>query len=305
MACVTILLATRNGADHLHEQLQSLMRQSHEDWRLWVSDDRSTDETPDILEWFRKDCGREVQIFEGPCKGATANFMSLLHRPDLPKGPLAYCDQDDVWFPGKLDRALTRLSGQAQSRPALYAGRAKIGASPELIRRDSPLFRKPPSFRNALIQAIGGGNTMMLSAEAVALMRAAGPRCRPAFHDWWSYQLVAGAGGAVIYDSEPMIFYRQHEGNMLGGNRGLSARRGRIGSLMQGKYHHWVSQNLKALGRCEELLTPDNRQVLSEFRALRKCRGTSALRSWRRAGLYRQNPLETALMATIAMTGRI
>ena len=47
-------------------------------------------------------------------------------------------------------------------------------------------------------------------------------------HDWWAYQLVSGAGGTVIYDPEPFVAYRQHAGNLIGGNQGL-ARQGARG----------------------------------------------------------------------------
>ena len=43
-------------------------------------------------------------------------------------------------------------------------------------------------------------------------------------HDWWAYQLVSGAGGTVIYDPEPLVAYRQHSGNLIGGNLGLRAK---------------------------------------------------------------------------------
>ena len=53
-------------------------------------------------------------------------------------------------------------------------------------------------------------------------------RRRSIAHDWWIYLLVSGAGGTVIYDPEPTVRYRQHGGNLIGGNLGLGApaRRG-------------------------------------------------------------------------------
>ncbi|MCR9114229.1 MAG: glycosyltransferase family 2 protein, partial [Rhodobacteraceae bacterium] len=305
MAPLTILMATRNGADHLVEQLMSIKLQTHEDWRLWVSDDGSTDETMDILNWFSRDVRQEVTLFRGPERGATANFLSLVHRPDLPAGPVAFCDQDDVWYPQKLERALNTLQAVETPGPALYAGRADIGLQPDAVTGTTRLFARPPCFNNALIQTIGGGNTMVLSSEATSLLREAGPDCKPAFHDWWAYILVSGAGGTVLYDSKPMLFYRQHAGNLLGPNRSLSARRGRFVSILRGHYHHWVTRNLTALERCSGILDPENRSRLKTFRDLRRSRGLKALKLWTEIGLHRQNRLETSLMAAAAMAGRI
>lgn len=305
MSRVTLLMATRNGADHLVEQLKSLQSQTHADWSLWVSDDSSTDETRDILDWFAREANREVRILEGPGRGATANFLSLVHHPDLPPGPLAFCDQDDVWYPGKLERALAAISSTGHDGPVLYAGRADIGLRPDAITGATTLFRRPPCFRNALIQTIGGGSTMVLSAAAADILRAAGPDCRPAFHDWWSYMLISGAGGTVLYDAEPIMFYRKHPGNVLGPNRSIRARQSRFGSIIKGQYHHWVTRNVTALDRCAHLLSDDTRNVLSAFRDLRRARGLKALRTWNRIGLHRQNRFETSLMAAAAMAGRI
>ena len=108
---VTILLTTWNGAAHLQQQLDSYLAQNHDAWDLWVSDDGSTDGTLEILNAFQaaERHRREVRIVAGPQRGHAANFLSLLCHPDLPAGPVALSDQDDVWLPGKLRLALSAL----------------------------------------------------------------------------------------------------------------------------------------------------------------------------------------------------
>ena len=103
---VTIVMATRNGAAHLAEQLDSIARQTHADWSLFVSDDGSTDDTKRILADFAR--SHPVTVVDGPRKGAAANFLSALCHPDLPLGTIALADQDDIWLPGKLARGLGR-----------------------------------------------------------------------------------------------------------------------------------------------------------------------------------------------------
>ena len=60
---------------------------------------------------------------------------------------------------------------------------------------------------------------MLFNAAAKGLFEAA-PGLEVVAHDWWAYQLVSGAGGAVVYDPEPMVGYRQHGRNLIGGNQG-------------------------------------------------------------------------------------
>ncbi|EPX82419.1 glycosyltransferase [Salipiger mucosus] len=301
---VTILLGTHNGAAHLSAQLASIARQNHRDWRLWVTDDASTDATPEIIDAFARAVPQEVRRLSGPGRGVAGNFLGTLCHPELPEGPVAFCDQDDIWYPHRLGRALDRLQA-ADAVPALYCSRTDVGIDPDRPWGTSPLWQRPPCFRNALIQTVAGGNTMVLSTEGAALARAAGCDPLPAFHDWWFYQLVSGAGGRILYDSQPTLFYRQHHKNQLGRNRGLQARYARLGTIWQGKYHHWITRNQRALQRCEHLLTEENRAILAEFVALRRRKGLGVVSGWQRLGLHRQGRLETALMTGAAALGRI
>ena len=87
-------MATRNGAAHLPAQLASLAAQSHSGWRLWVSDDGSTDATRALVQDFGRD--HDVRLIDGPQRGAAANFRTLLARAaqDAPQAALAFSDQD-------------------------------------------------------------------------------------------------------------------------------------------------------------------------------------------------------------------
>lgn len=52
-ANVDVLLATYNGAPFLETQLDSLLAQTHRNWRLIVRDDNSTDKTAEIIVSYR------------------------------------------------------------------------------------------------------------------------------------------------------------------------------------------------------------------------------------------------------------
>ena len=100
-------MATMNGAQYLEEQLASIRAQSYVNWSLWVSDDGSTDETVEIINRFKATLSdQSITILNGPRKGGAQNFLSLLANPVIKADFYAFCDQDDVWFPSKLKRAL-------------------------------------------------------------------------------------------------------------------------------------------------------------------------------------------------------
>ena len=102
-ASVAILLATFNGEKFLAEQLDSLQAQSVKNWRLYVSDDGSTDSTVDIIKRYQEAWGSDKLHYRlGPQKGFAQNFLGLACDPEIKADFYAFCDQDDFWLPKKL-----------------------------------------------------------------------------------------------------------------------------------------------------------------------------------------------------------
>jgi len=163
---VAILLATYQGARFLPEQLNSFAAQTHSDWIVWASDDGSTDETRAILARYASDwpAGR-LSVVDGPQRGFAANFFSLLGNPAIVGEHFAFSDQDDLWDADKLARALEWLSRVPAGVPALYCGPCRLVDADNREIGFSPLFAKPLSFANALVQNIGNGNTMVFNLK--------------------------------------------------------------------------------------------------------------------------------------------
>lgn len=285
---VAILLCTYNGDRFLNEQLDSIIPQYDGNVSLWVSDDGSKDKTLQILETHQSTLATDrFSICSGPQVGFAQNFLSLVCNPEIKADYFAYADQDDIWTPGKLSRAITQLESVSVNVPAIYCSRT------HLIDEDghpiglSPLFNKAPSFANALVQNIGGGNTMVLNKAAVALLRSVGEKPIVS-HDWWSYLLITGAGGTVIYDPEPTVHYRQHDTNIIGSNRISRLSPFRIKLLLNGRFKTWNTINTQTLLEFKHLLTPGNRRTLEEFSRARNRWLIPRIWGVLKSGVYRQ-----------------
>jgi len=97
-----IALATYNGAKFLREQLESLLRQSRPPDHVVISDDSSTDETLGIAEWFRRAAPYRVDIVGNQRRlGPMGNFLRAADACEADF--IAFCDQDDIWMPTKLE----------------------------------------------------------------------------------------------------------------------------------------------------------------------------------------------------------
>ena len=301
-----VLMCTRDGADWLDEQLASLRAQTHRDWTLWVSDDGSRDATREIVARFAQDNpGRVERVLDGPRRGAAANYLSLLCHPDLPPGPVALADQDDIWNPDKLARAVAAMERARRdgARAIAYAAGYDVIDAGGRLRRSVTSWPAGPSFGNALAQNIMSGHSLTLDAGALALLRRVGPVAVP-FHDWYIYQLMAGAGCHICIDPVAVLRYRQHDTNCLGDRGTRSALFRRVHLLRKGTYRDWLSANCAALRRAWPVLTPEARRTLALVDRWAHAPGLRRVSALRRGGVTRQQALETAVLHLAAAIGK-
>ncbi len=286
---VAILLCTMQGRRFLREQLDSIVNQNHPYWSIWASDDGSVDGTQDIIKEYQKKIGEEKFTIEiGPGQGYVRNFLSLVCNPKISAKYYAYSDQDDIWLPDKISRALEWLNTVPATVPALYCARTCNVDEQNQVLGLSPLFAKQPSFANALVQSIAGGNTMVFNQAACELLRKAGPEVKVASHDWWTYLVVTGCGGQVYYDHEPGLRYRLHGSNQIGANNTWVARAIRAVLLFNGRFSEWTDMNLASLRRLSDHLAPDAERLLDEFCRVRAQNFFSRMIGIKRCGVYRQ-----------------
>jgi glycosyltransferase involved in cell wall biosynthesis len=286
---VTILLCTLNGEHFLADQLASLERQTLRNWKLIVSDDGSSDRTRTILHTFRKsfEPGR-VEIVNGPRRGAPANFLFLACAENLGTEYYAFCDQDDIWEPNKLARAIELLEKGDPGIPAVYGSRTR------LIDQDgseiglSPLFHERPRFPCVLVQSIAGGNTMVFNQKARELLMFCGADLNVPSHDWWLCLVTSACGGYVHYDTYPSVRYRQHAKNVIGSNMGWAARLRRLRMFREGRFRHWEDLNVAALRRVRPLMPAENRHIFDLFCKARHGSLLERTAIFARIGVHRQ-----------------
>ena len=286
---VAILLATYNGGRFLASQLESLESQIHQNWFVIASDDGSSDNTLKILKEYQERWPQgKLTIRSGPQQGYCKNFLSMACDNSILADFYAFCDQDDVWFPEKLTVAIENINkNQGNGVPYVYCGRTTYVDEKLKKVGYSPLFAFPRTFRNALIQSIAGGNTMVFNQKTKDLLEKVGVVEHPS-HDWWVYQLATGAGGDVFYDPSPQILYRQHKDALVGGNTSFGAKIERVSMVFKGQFRLWSDINIAILCAAKPLLTHGSKETLELFKKMRHARLKDRLRLLEVAGLYRQ-----------------
>ncbi|TPK76379.1 glycosyltransferase family 2 protein [Mesorhizobium sp. B2-4-15] len=303
---IAVLMGTKDGAAFIDEQVQSLLAQSHPLIDLWISDDGSNDGTIAIIEaWKPRWTKGRLTLVDGPRQGFAANFRSMLLDQRIDADCYAFSDQDDVWEPDRLETAIRWVQAFDAGIPLMFCSRTSTMTETGSLVGYSPLFQQPPSFRNALVQSIAGGNTILLNRAARDLLAGASARTGFVSHDWWAYLIVTGAGGIVRYDPRPLVRYRQHAANLVGANVSWPARISRLGRLFKGEFAGWTDLNLAGLALNREILTKDAAACLDLFANGRQGSLFQRLGALRKSGVYRQTLAGTLGLYLAFVLGRI
>ena len=291
---ITIVMGTFNGEAYLQAQLNSLLLQTCRAWRLLVSDDGSTDRTCDIIrEFAAQNPNHEITLIDGPRQGFSQNFLSALRHDFCRDCMVAFCDQDDVWHPEKLERAIPHLQTDI---PRAYGSVVQTVDANLNIKSQTPTPKHPVNFANLLVENCTVGNTVVLNAMAVDAVVSQPFDIAIPFHDWWALLITTGIGGAVFVDPRPSVLYRQHDNNVLGGVTGFVRKRRNL-SALTGPYQQRLIDNITALSKIEHTLTTDNKASLHMLKqatvAGSKIR---PLIKMLRSGIRRQRRVDTLFM---------
>jgi glycosyltransferase involved in cell wall biosynthesis len=220
-ASVEVLLSTYNGEKYLEEQIDSIVGQSHSDWRLLIRDDGSKDGTVEIIKNYGDKYPEKmivvesegnigvIKSFETLCRSATADY-------------LMFCDQDDVWLPTKIERSLSHLLALENK----YGSQKPLLVFSDMIVTDESLKTICDSFwfysdlnpenvglNKLLMKNVAAGCSMIFNR---ALLNMALPIPTDAImHDYW-FMLVAASFGRISHFDDKTVYYRQHSGNRIG-----------------------------------------------------------------------------------------
>ena len=216
---VDIVMATYNSERFLREQLDSILAQSESNWRLFVSDDGSEDNTREILNEYVRNY--PMKIYEVspivPYHNVNQNFENALKFTTAPY--IMFADHDDVWYRDKMEKTLTHMKSHEdrQQRPCLVHTDVEV-VDDTLRTMAQSLWRYAhltPTQRlsELLFQNVVTGCTMMINR---ALLSQSVPFPREIFmYDWWTAWVAAQFGSIAPLDV-PTLKYRQHGRNVVG-----------------------------------------------------------------------------------------
>lgn len=269
---IDILMATYNGASYIRTQIQSLQAQTLTDWKLYIHDDGSSDDTMSILKEMKAMDSR-INIIEDGIRfhESGLNFMHLLK---FSKAPFCiFCDQDDIWLENKLELMLRFIEAKDNTIPqAVYSNSyVYIPETSDISGYATLCF--PQNLKDVLFLNCGiQGCALMFNAALRDICKNAPDIV--AMHDH-VLTVCAATLGELSYLNKRLMLYRRHQSTVTGPTaKKLSDRYNsffdRDKTVMSHK-HYLALQSLYQ--KYETYISDDNQKIFSDyFRFEKECR---------------------------------
>jgi rhamnosyltransferase len=269
MKSIAILMPVFNGEKYLTEQISSIFSQIDVNIELYVSDDGSNDNTLRLL-------GEYEQLTLVPrkesCGSAGLSFLKLVHDVDFSNYDyVAFSDQDDIWRPGKLKRAVEML--EEHSAEGYSANDIAFWPDGKCVTSIKSL---PQKKYDHYFESIGRGCTYVMRTSALQqfkkdVLNNGIPQINHVMHDWLVYAYFRERSLKWVADNYIALLYRQHLDNVLGVNNGFAAIKARFKLMRNGWYSDEISnifKLVKPIHGVDEVLSRG--WILKNIRELRR-----------------------------------
>jgi len=214
---VDILLTTYNTkTEYLKKQIDSILNQTHKNFKLIISDDCSpNEEVRKILKEYEQKDKRIKLYFQETNLGCTKSFEFLLKQSTAEY--IAFSDHDDIWYKNKIEESLKILKEKNAS--LVYCDAKQIDENDNILNESYLRYKNMPivkgkDFILPYSRHIAIGCSQMITKEVKEKML---PFTENTFaHDWHSAYIASNINGIYCID-KPLFGYRIHENNIFGG----------------------------------------------------------------------------------------
>lgn len=252
---VEILMAAYNGEKYVAQQIESILSQSYGNFNLLISDDFSTDSTFDILLDYERKHPDVICVTRAERRFGNArdHFFSLMKKSTADY--LFFCDQDDVWFPSKVELFMDKMKGGENE----FGKECSLVVFSDQIPTDSALnpicdslmeYQKQnpgfASFHPLVFQNVVTGGAMAFNRAASDKALRCVDSTKACMHDYWVAE-VAACFGKCLYVDQATSYYRQHSTNEVGASNVRSLK--------------YIAHKLSHLGNVQKKMRQDKLQA--------------------------------------------
>ena len=244
---VDILVTTYNTNEkYLRKQIESILRQTYKNIKIYISDDNSTDEkvAKILKEYAQKD--DRIKLYIQPKNlGYNKNFEFLLQQSTAEY--IMFSDHDDIWHKDKVEKSLKKI--KEENVDMVYCNCRQIDENGIVLQDDDFKYKNVPLVKGksklAISRCVGIGCSQIITKDVRNKMIPFNKEVIA--HDWLA-AFIANEGKGMCYIEEPLFDYRLHNTNVFGG-RSLSQNIARWKQENGGGYDSFLKYREDAINR--------------------------------------------------------
>jgi glycosyltransferase involved in cell wall biosynthesis len=229
MALVSVILPIYNGVHFIRESLDSVLAQTFLDYEIICVDDGSTDASVAILDEYRP----HVTVFRQANAGQGAARNAGVRQ--APGRYVAFIDQDDRWYPWKLERQVLALEADPKA-VLVHCNSDRMDAEGRVVQRGATVEEHVRAMESPLGRLLGEG---LILPSAMLVRREMFERAGgfdPELRGYEDFDLCARLKqeGRFVFLDEPGMCYRVHSGGFTraGGHAVVRSRERFLKNMM-------------------------------------------------------------------------
>ncbi|MBO5292280.1 MAG: glycosyltransferase family 2 protein [Lachnospiraceae bacterium] len=204
---VSIVVPVYNAEKYLEETVESVRRQTYENWELLLVDDCSSDKSAEVMKRLAERDARIRPVFQ-PQNGGAAKARNRGIR-EAEGGYIAFLDADDIWKPEKLEKELAFL--REKDAAFVFSG---YEFADEQARGLGKIVRVPErlTYRQALKNTTIFTSTVLLDVERLGKELIQMPDIKSEdTAAWWK---ILRNGYTAYGLNENLVYYRRSAGTL-------------------------------------------------------------------------------------------
>ncbi|MDM1063530.1 glycosyltransferase family 2 protein [Empedobacter falsenii] len=274
---ISIVLATYNGSDYIKNQLLSVVKQTYPINEIIIIDDKSTDNTVNIILEFTLKYPNIKFIQNDINIGAVGAFQKGLSFTN--SDYIALCDQDDIWELDKIEKQMKIFEEKQINNniPVLsfhdlqvvdINGKTISKSFLKMLKINNSFF----CFEKILFSNFVTGCTCVINNSMKKAFLKTNIK-NIMMHDHW-FALIAFSFGKVFFLDESLIKYRSHPNSVTKKNEStIFSRIKKIGIEFFSKKNNYLLDNIRQAEEFKLLffseLSLEDRKILNKMIGLK------------------------------------
>ncbi|CAH6800210.1 N-glycosyltransferase [Vibrio chagasii] len=210
-----VILASYNGSKYIEEQILSILGQTVRPKAIYIRDDCSSDDTIAIIENIAKEFDNIILLDDNLGNlGYVKNFEVLVKS--VRSKYFFFSDQDDIWLENKAETMLNNIIDENKSSCFSNAYVTDSQLRIQGSKLDDSIYYKLNKKNGILVNNFVTGATLLCKSDFVISLLPF-PDGIP--HDYW-IAANSEVRGELCYVNNELIYYRQHDDNLIGSNIG-------------------------------------------------------------------------------------